>query len=264
MPFTISHVAAVLPMRSGRTRVAGLPTAPLVIGAMVPDLPAVLGAVNLRHVTHFGLWALPVDVVLAAVLWCGWVLAVRPVVAATLPQLAARWPPAPARRPVAAWWLLAAALGTGTHLVWDAFTHSSEGATWLGGMAAQEGVFLVLQLGSSVFGLVVLLVWARRWWRATSAADASPGAAAWSPVRAAVVVAAAVVVGGAWRFFHPVSVDGALAVSGPPVGDAVFGMLAGALGGVVLLTAAFWLQRWRSGASSSARDGVRESERASG
>lgn len=251
MPFTISHVAAVLPLRSGRTRVEALPTAPLVIASMVPDLPAVLGATDLRPVTHTGPFALVVDLALTAVLWAAWVLVVRAAVVATVPEVAARWRPVRARRPAALWWLVAAGVGSATHLLWDAFTHSSEGATWFGGFADHQGVFLALQLASSVVGLVVLAAWARRWWRRTPPLGLPVPDRSWASRRLVAAVLVLGVVGGALlRVRYPAAGPDAAARPGLMVGEAVFGMLGGALVAVVALTAAFWLQRWRSGLAS--------------
>lgn len=250
MPFTVSHLAAVLPLRSGRTRIDALPTAPLVIGAMVPDLPAVLGAADLRPATHTGPFALPIDLALTAVLWWGWVVAVRPAVVSTFPEVAARWRSTPARRPVAVWWVVAAVIGAVTHLLWDAFTHSSEGTTWFGGFATHQGLFLGLQLGSSVVGLAVLAVWVRRWWLGTAAAVPAAGLSRSRPqVVGAVVVALGALAGALWRWEHPAA--GALTPQTPSgtVGEAAFGALAGVLLAVVLLTASFWAQRWRRRAS---------------
>lgn len=247
MPFTISHLAAVLPLRAGRTRVDALPTAPLVIGAMVPDLPAVLGAADLRPMTHSGPFALAVDLGLTVVLWCAWVLAVRPAVVDLLPEVASRWRPARVRQPVALWWVAAAVAGSATHLVWDAFTHSSEGATWFGAFAAHQRAFLLLQLVSSVVGLAVLLVWGRRWWVRTPVADPSFRHLRWVPrqVAAGVVVVLVVGAGALWRWQHPTTTVFGPVSPGATIGDAVFGALAGALAAVAVVTAASWVLRWR-------------------
>ena len=246
VPFTVAHLAAVLPLRSGRTRVDALPTAPLVISAMVPDLPAVLGASDLRPLTHTGPYALPVDLLLTALLWGCWVLAVRPAVVASLPEVAARWRPRSGRRPVVAWWVAAAVLGAASHVVWDAFTHSSDGSTWFGGFAVHQRFFLALQLLSSAAGLVAVLLWAGAWWLRTPVAVGAPSRVAWTPGRiaAAAVVVLSVVVAGLWRWQHPAAAVRGRASHSLQLGDIVFGMLEGVLVAGVLLTAAFWVLRW--------------------
>ncbi|MGN6612934.1 MAG: DUF4184 family protein, partial [Angustibacter sp.] len=238
--------AAVLPLRSGRTRVEALPTAPLVIGSMVPDLPAVLGAADLRPVTHSGPFALVVDLALTAVLWCAWVAVLRPAVVSTLPEVAARWRPAPRRRPASLWWVVAAVVGAVTHLLWDAFTHSSEGATWFDAFAEHERVFLVLQVVSSAVGLLVVLAWARRWWSSTPADLAVAERGAWAPrPLLATVVLIGVAGGGLWRWQHPAAVTSLGEGDSLTVSDVVFGTLGGALLAVAVLTVTFWVWRWR-------------------
>ncbi|KQX66665.1 DUF4184 family protein [Angustibacter sp. Root456] len=245
VPFTISHLAAVVPLRSGRTRVEALPTAPLVIGAMVPDLPAVLGAADLRPATHTGPFALVLDLVLTAVVWCAWVAAVRPAVVATLPGLAARWHPVPRRRPAVVWWVAAAVVGAASHLLWDACTHSGEGTTWFEAFAGQERVFFVLQLASSAVGLLVVLAWVRQWWLRTPVTAAVAERRPWLPRRlAAAVVLLGVVGGGIWRWQHAASQTSGPASGSLTVGEVVFGTLAGALLAVAVLTTAFWVRRW--------------------
>lgn len=259
VPFTISHLAAVLPLRSGRTRVEALPTAPLVIGSMVPDLPAALGAAALRPATHTGPLALVVDLALTALLWCAWVAVVRPAVIASLPEVAARWRPAARRRPVALWWVVAAVVGAVTHLLWDAFTHSSEGATWFDGFAGHGRVFLTLQIVSSVAGLVVVLVWLRRWWSGAAVDPEVAERVAWAPRWLLVgVVLVGVVGGGLWRWQHPEAVTSGR--EGLTASDVVFGSLGGALLAVAVLTGAFWVARWRGRAATDAALGSGEVE----
>ncbi len=72
MPFTVSHVAAVLPVvgRSGR-----LPAAALVIGSMAPDYPWFLTRGRTAGFSHSLLGVVTVDLavgLLAVVLWRRW------------------------------------------------------------------------------------------------------------------------------------------------------------------------------------------------
>lgn len=126
MPFTVSHVAAVLPLV--RTP---LPVSALVIGSMSPDLPYFVGALDLQHSeTHSLSGILGPDLVLGVLLWVVWhgVLA-APALAGVLAAVRARC--AGAR--VGLWCrlragpllavLAALVVGAATHVVWDLFTH---------------------------------------------------------------------------------------------------------------------------------------------
>jgi hypothetical protein len=181
MPFTISHVAAVLPfarlLRRGRVLSA------IVIGSMVPDFGWFLPWLPGRFETHSAIalvtWSLPVGL---ATYWIFQYLIKTPV-REVLPDGAygRSLPYAPIARITAVkQWLYAAGgilVGAVTHLVWDGFTH--EGARgvrmvpalddwWftVGGRSLAGPRFL--QDVSSLLGLVVVvwLIW--RAWRAPS------------------------------------------------------------------------------------------------
>ena len=130
MPFTISHVAAVVPFSRPLTR-WGLLSA-TVIGSMVPDFGFFMPWRPARMETHslIGLFTFCLPVGLATF----WIfqLLVKPAVMELLPNGAyLRWRgfAAPAGIGSVKQWLWAACgvfAGALTHLVWDAFTH--EGA----------------------------------------------------------------------------------------------------------------------------------------
>ncbi|PFG17675.1 uncharacterized protein DUF4184 [Propionicimonas paludicola] len=135
MPFTPSHVAAILPLRG---RMSGaLPFAALAIGSMSPDLPYYLpGVRGLSALTHTA-WAVPsLDVVLGLVAWLLWrwlAPALKELAPVAIQQ---RWR-LPSERP--RWWgvLLALAIGAATHVLLDEFTHVGRfGATHLAVLAA--------------------------------------------------------------------------------------------------------------------------------
>jgi hypothetical protein len=167
MPFTLAHPAAVLPLR----RIGYLRTAPLVIGALIPDLPYYLpGALRLQSVTHTFAGSLTV----CPLLGYGTLVAVfvlRTPLTALLPARA-RWLCLRSLAPFSRLreWLiapLAIVLGVWTHLLWDSFTHA-DGWTVHRVAALSAPVTIgpytgtvchVLQYLSSVFGLVVLAVW---------------------------------------------------------------------------------------------------------
>ncbi|MFE5328941.1 DUF4184 family protein [Embleya sp. NPDC056575] len=162
MPFTLSHIAAVLPLqgatRTGTTVGAGagrhgpLIASALAFGAMAPD---VILFVNLdflpmradRRATH-ELWpgVLGLNIVLTALLVLAFHLLARPLlvllpdrIRAALeeplrPRVPGRWyAAARARRPllremlvVSAWFVVSAVLGGLSHLAWDAWTHHDD------------------------------------------------------------------------------------------------------------------------------------------
>ena len=211
MPFTLAHPAAILPLRAIRY----LRTAPLVIGALIPDLPYYLpGALRLRSQTHTFDGSLTIDLLLGYAA-LGAVFVLRAPLTALLPARA-RWlclhALAPFSRPRE--WLvapLAIVVGVWTHLLWDSFTHSDG---WMVHRVAALSapvtvgpytgtVCHVLQYLSSVFGLIVLAVWYLRL-PAPSPVPEPSGRARSSSTRALLLVAAAaILIGGvqATEFF---------------------------------------------------------------
>jgi hypothetical protein len=172
VPFTLSHPAAILPLR----RLKPLRTVPLVLGAMAPDFSHYLPW-NVRvwfpDTHNFGAsWRVCVPLCLV-VLGCAWLLR-APLTALMSPR--ARWLCLTAiepfgKRPVE--WLLAPLsilIGAWTHLLWDSFTHSNgwmvrhyaalHAALVIG--SYETTVNRVLQYLSSVAGLAILAVW---YWR---------------------------------------------------------------------------------------------------
>lgn len=171
MPFTPSHIAAILPF--SRTP---LPAAGLVIGSMVPDLPYFIPLGLPREYTHSLIGAVTADLPMGAAAFLVWVLLLR----APLLDLSPAWLRSRVRvrrnpqfRFRSALLLVAAlAVGIATHLLWDSFTHP-DGFVVLHSAAfrAQVGPFAIsrwLQYLSSIFGLVVLAIWSVRWARRTA------------------------------------------------------------------------------------------------
>jgi hypothetical protein len=175
VPFTVSHVAAALPMRRSR-----LVLSAVVVGTMAPDFEYFV------RLSPGGGWghtiagafclSLPLGLV---VLWLFHRYARLPMVA-LLPQgLECRLGPylQPFRFRGRFLLILVSLLaGIATHLAWDSFTHPH---TWLyhhwdflhrrihlPRIGFIHNYFL-LQLISSVGGILVLLVWFGRWYRAT-------------------------------------------------------------------------------------------------
>jgi hypothetical protein len=171
VPFTISHAAAVLPLRgSGRFR---LPLAALMIGSMSPDFAYFFGGVDRvqsHSIAGIFWFCWPVSLAL-------WLLFVRVLEQPTLALLPDRWYArfVPSDRAFTLTTLavasLAVILGAATHLLWDSFTH--RGTVMVQTFPALHAVafhfhgwrirwFVVLQHLSSLVGMLVLLVWAWR------------------------------------------------------------------------------------------------------
>ncbi len=170
MPFTLAHPAAILPLRRSRL----LRTAPLVIGAMTPDVPYYLPWRIAKHIpdlTHtlLGMFTLDLPMGLLLLLFA-WLLraplaaplgpAARAKTFAVMERFGSRpldWVLAPLSILVGAW----------THIAWDSFTHADG---WMveriPALSAPVSFFSytgqlchVLQYASSVFGLAVLAIW---------------------------------------------------------------------------------------------------------
>ena len=169
MPFTISHAAAALPVKALNKR---LPLSALMVGSMAPDFAFFLPWGIDRHDTHSlaGLFTFCLPAGLIA--WLYYVLILeRP----TLGFLPDAWRTrVQSTGALGAHALLIAGiavlLGAATHLAWDAFTHAAPLGNVIPALhddlSASDGIYLpvyfVLQVVSSVFGLVVLATWAWR------------------------------------------------------------------------------------------------------
>jgi hypothetical protein len=163
-----------------------------VIGSITPDIPYYLPS-GPAWPTHTALAVVTVDLVLGAMAWVVWhgllaapALAVAP--AGARARLVGRVDIG-LRRRVASLGavvlvLLALAVGSATHVLWDELSHPNRWGTehvplladqWYG-MAGYRWV----QYPSGVFGAVVLSAWLVRWWRRTPpVADAGESVGAW-------------------------------------------------------------------------------------
>lgn len=177
MPLTFpSHAAAILPLlRVGEAR---LPARALVVGTTAPDLIYLVGPLGAAAHRPAGLLTiclpagllafLYLEALVVPVLGPALVGAAPRRVASTVARLVG---PRPRPRGVRGWLAVAAALvlGAATHQLWDGFTHA-----WLWPARALypdttvsllgRPILLarVLQHGSSLLGLVVVLVYLRR------------------------------------------------------------------------------------------------------
>lgn len=124
MPFTLSHVAAALPLRRMN------PTwSALVIGSVAPDFPYILGTTAYRRLGHAfpGVLLFTFPASLGA-LWLFHIAIKRPVVGLLPPGFQQRLDQhlgvfrfgGPTRFAAI---VFSSAVGLATHIVWDAFTH---------------------------------------------------------------------------------------------------------------------------------------------
>ncbi len=165
MPFTVSHVAAALPVHAIFRR---LPLAALMIGSMAPDFAFFVPFAPFRSSTHSiaGLFTfcLPVGLVV-------WFVFLRWMEHPTMALLPDAWrekltPTAPITPQLIGFAAIGIVVGACTHNLWDSFTHSH---TWVTSALPslrerQPGLggaplYHLLQVASSVFGLAVLTVW---------------------------------------------------------------------------------------------------------
>jgi hypothetical protein len=166
VPFTISHAAAVLPLKRLR-----LPLAAMMIGSMSPDfayfLPMSLARTSTHDLDGILLFCLPVGLAL-------WLLFVRLLERPTIELLPMAWrvrvaPSDPLSLKSLALAAIAIIIGAMTHITWDAFTHGDTPVVnalpfMRTEMFSFRGMpfrlYMLLQYSSSVFGLLALWMWA--------------------------------------------------------------------------------------------------------
>jgi hypothetical protein len=214
MPFTLSHAAAVIPFR--RTPFI---TSALVMGCFAPDF------LYLRYLsphgsyghTLRGIFVLDLPLALLA-LWLFHTLIKQPMLMFLTSGFRRRlktsvnsFPFWPAKRLSVI--ILSILIGAATHLLWDAFTHRT---SWLYENWAflrinvsltaigEMPMYKLLEIVSSVFGLVVVIVWTYHWYRTTNPSgdmdtDAGDGTRRRTFVRA---LSALTLLGAVLRAYH--------------------------------------------------------------
>jgi hypothetical protein len=181
VPYTLSHIAAVLPGYRALSRAQIFSAA--VIGSMVPDFGfLLLYGSPARWQTHsfLGLFTfcLPVGLLTYGLLQ----RLIKPAVQAILPDRAyvrlRAAHPVRRLRDLRSWIYAAGAivLGAITHLIWDAFTHENARGVQMFPVLDKYGpeldghpeqYYQWLQYGSSVVGLVLVLIALAIWWHHT-------------------------------------------------------------------------------------------------
>ena len=174
MPFTVSHIAAVLPLHKPLRRLGLISAA--TIGAMAPDLDLILPIRLTRDQTHGWLALLTFCLPVGLTAWALFQALIKPALIEVLPNriyarlLAEHIGP---RLESAQLWLyaaLAVLFGALTHVVWDALTHEEAGGVRILPVLAEGGaepggstwlLYLWLQHGSTVIGaaLVCMALW---------------------------------------------------------------------------------------------------------
>lgn len=171
MPFTISHVAAVLPIARPLARWQLLSAT--IIGSMVPDFGFLMPWRPPRVDTHSALslltFCLPVGL---GAFWVFQRLLKNPIMAVLPNSAFSRWQhfSAPADIASIKQWLLATCgvlLGATSHLIWDGFTHEGARGIRMIPMLDEPAVEFgghhlagarLLQDGSSLFGLTLVFL----------------------------------------------------------------------------------------------------------
>ena len=157
MPLTLSHPAAVLPLRR-----LGVPMTSMVIGSMVLDIPLYLGSTRGYDLAHSPLGVPTVDIAGALLVLALWFAVLRDPLVDLAPS-AVRERLAPRARLTRRQWLLApvgALIGGITHVAWDSFTHDdrwgSEHVGWLQRDHLGLAGLTWAQYASGVLGLIVV------------------------------------------------------------------------------------------------------------
>jgi hypothetical protein len=170
MPFTVSHIAAVLPMHKPLRRLGLISAA--TIGAMAPDLDLILPIHLTRERTHSYLALLTFCLPVGLAAWALFQALIKPALIEVLPnriygRLFAEHI-GPRLGSVQAWLYAALAVlfGALTHVVWDGLTHEDarvrifpvlgEGGSELGGSTLH--LYRWLQHGSTVIGATVVFI----------------------------------------------------------------------------------------------------------
>jgi hypothetical protein len=187
MPFTVSHIAAVLPGYRRLARAHVFTAA--VVGSMVPDfgwlVPGAMSRLQTHSITALFTFSLPVG------LMAYWVtlLLIRPAMLEVVPDGAyvrlRAAPMVPSITSLNCWLYGAAALllGAVTHLIWDAFTHENARGVRMFPLLTDYGpemaghalhLYRWLQYGSSLVGLALVAMALVLWLRHAPAPAVSP------------------------------------------------------------------------------------------
>ena len=177
MPFTVSHTVAVIPLAKYLGKYGSL--SPLIIGSMVPDVAYLTPyLVDQRMDSHSLLGVYLYCIPMGLTLYFIYHLLMAPVIVSILPKriqshlhadlFVGRLPNIPSHVLISS--LIIGAL---THVAWDYVTHQSglpQIIHWMIiPLTSIDGYnimpYRMLQHLSSIFGLVLLLFWAMKWYK---------------------------------------------------------------------------------------------------
>lgn len=252
MPFTGGHPAAVLALVRW-----GLPGSALVIGAITPDLPMMLPFPAVVHFGHTPWGLVTSDLLLGTIAFILWQSVFAPAVIALAPRTIAARVPRDAPRGLAyhcASWdrvarvLAAILIGAATHLIWDGVTHDwMWGPQYVPWLAARHGSLLGwewMQRVSDVAGTAIVAGWIAVWWRRASVrADVDV-----LPLRVRLLAWSVILVPAAAGFLFGLLTNSLFAAFAWGAGPGTAGLIA--------VTAAWWVRRWRAVEVSPSREAV--------
>jgi hypothetical protein len=198
MPFTVSHVAAVLPAGRFPLLRAPLIMSAFIVGAMSPDAPYFVPLSTWfptyawsyhGHTWQGLLWLdIPITLAIVAVYWTALAAPLRALaphgVRARLPRDVLQQHRG-ALLQTAALLVAAAGVGAATHIIWDAFTHEGRFGVMavpllqLPHIVGPLPAYRVLQYASSIVGLAVVAWTLVRWYRGTPESPAVSVALGW-------------------------------------------------------------------------------------
>ena len=259
MPFTAAHPAAVIPL----DRLLGerASTSALVIGSATPDVayfvPAALDPVGSHSLGGLFAFCLPAG----CALYCVFHWSIAPLVVDLAPQpirtrLPLQWGPGRLPDRPFVWVVLSLLLGALTHIVWDSFTHATGWVvlaapalatpllTWHGYTVF---VYKVLQHGSSLVGLSLVV-----WWAARYVQDTAPRACGPPPrlgirvVLVTLLITPAAVAGTHSALSAPAGSAGGLARLQALLGSFVFSGGSAFLGALLCVAVSRTVARWLS------------------
>jgi len=184
MPFTLAHPAIIVPLARANPKFWVLSA--LVVGSMAPDFEYFLFLRPVRTIGH-DLIGIPLLCIPSglAVLWAFHCVMKRSLVLLLPGPLRRRllgacgpFPFRPAGRFLAI--VASLAVGAFSHIAWDSFTHENG---WVvlrfpplaAPVVAGVRVFKILQHGSTILGLALLMVWSWRWLRSRAREPDGPG-----------------------------------------------------------------------------------------
>ncbi|MDJ0702897.1 MAG: DUF4184 family protein [Leptolyngbyaceae cyanobacterium MO_188.B28] len=180
MPFTPTHILAVVPVRYIWPR--SVPFSALVIGSTVPDWPLFISVGPSYHIMHSFKGILTASIPLGFTLYLVFQILLKRPLFELLPypfrqrlQVFLK-PPKLFHPQNLAGAIIAIAIGAMTHIIWDAFTHKNQwgvqvfpllNETFQRVAGSDIHGYELLQYGSTVIGTPILLLCLRAWFRSS-------------------------------------------------------------------------------------------------